>query len=102
MTLGPTTQGFDWNFFAKPTISDTGFPASPQVMINLATHVQGFSITLTSGAQVEYSFNGTTLHGDLVAAEGTKSVQFNNRTATKIFFRSAAGATVRVEAWATK
>jgi hypothetical protein len=104
MTLGPTTQGHDYNFFAKPTITDTSFPSSPQVMINLATHVQGFSIAVTDGYAIEYSFNGTTLHGDLVPAEGTSSVQFNNRPVSKIFFRAlgADPVTVRVEAWAVR
>lgn len=57
----------------------------------------------TTSNSVEYSFDGTTVHGDLVPTKPSASLEFKNRTVSLIWFRLKTGSTgpvtVRVEAW---
>jgi hypothetical protein len=95
---GPVTLGKDFNYFSKIAVTDTEFPEIPQVVI-LFRGPQRLTFILEIGATVEYSFNGTTLHGDMTDATPSEKLEFVTRSNKKIWFRSSGGATVRVEAW---
>lgn len=88
-----------WNFFEVVTVDDSDFPATPQVSFGFLS--QGI-IFLNRGANiVEYSFDGSTVHGDLDPSDESVILTFNNRVEDKVWFRYSGGtSTVRVEAWA--
>lgn len=89
--------GTDHNFFRKLSvdITDGYFPANCQILIPFTT--TGATFQLESGGPVEYSFNGLTLHGDMMDGYSSESLIFENRVLSKIWFRGAG--TIRVEAW---
>lgn len=110
-------QGTDFNFYNSTAVSWTQFGASdgyttvdgygPDLFIKFST--QGVMFTNeTTGQVVEYSFNGNTVHGvlDGAAASTTRSVTFNNRVVSLIWFRlrsgSAGPATITTTAWGTR
>ena len=98
-TAGPVTLGRDFNFFEKPVISVTDFPEEPQIVIRFKGP-QHLTFMLESGSAVEYSFNGTTVHGDMTTSTSSATLDFLTRSNKKIWFRVASGSsTVRVEAW---
>lgn len=95
----PITDGKDFNFFADVIVSNTTFADALPVVINIRGQ-QSFSLVVESGVRVEYSFNGTTVHGSLTPATATEAIQFDNRRVSKIWFQAASSSSVRVEAWA--
>jgi hypothetical protein len=111
--IGYTTLGRDFNFFESASITATGFGSGsddgyqPDMIITFPTYGLIFT-NETSGQVVEYSFNGSTVHGQLdgTATSTTRSVTFLNRVVSKIWFRLKSGsggpATVTVTAWATR
>lgn len=102
MPLGPITQGFDFNFFKKVTIINATFNSQADVVFNIK-YLSSFTLMdETSSTVVEYSFNGTTLHGEMDSSKDSKTLLFDNRRVTGIWFRmkSGASAVIRVEAWA--
>lgn len=99
--MTPKTQGKDYNFFTKTSITDTEFPNESQITIPFAGQF-GFSMVNESLDVIEYSFNGNTLHGDLTPNSSTQALIFDNRRISAIWFRTAGSdSLVRVEAWAT-
>lgn len=99
--MTPKTQGKDYNFFTKISITDVEFPNESQVTIPFAGQF-GFSMVNESSDVIEYSFNGNTLHGDLTPNSSTQALIFDNRRVSAIWFRTAGSdSLVRVEAWAT-
>ena len=101
--VSPITQGADFNFFQKVTVSGASFATNADVAINIKFQ-EGFTISNEGTSVIEYSFNGTTLHGDLDSAKDSKTVKFDHRRVTAIWFRLKSGSSsvVRVEAWSTK
>ena len=97
--MTPKTQGKDFNFFAKITVTDTTFPNESQVTIPFAGQF-GFSLVNEGSDVIEYSFNGNTLHGDLTPGTPTAGMIFDNRRISAIWFRSNSSSVIRVEAWA--
>lgn len=96
---GPITDGKDFNYFNKIVVTDTTFPTVPQAIIAFKGP-QHLTFMLESGAFLEYSFNGTTVHGDMTTATSSATLDFLTRTNKLIWFRVPSGsATVRVEAW---
>ena len=95
---GPIDYGRDLNYFKKLTVSDVDFPNTCQVVIPFMTYTITFD--LESGGPLEYSFNGLTLHGDMTAGESSESLVFENRVASKIWFRGTG--VVRIEAWSIR
>ncbi len=116
------TTGRDYNFFEKKSVSGTVFGSSNSdgysvtdgyncdSFITFPTagvifHTEGSSATTSI---IEYSFNGTTVHGELVPATATDAgrttLTFFNRKITAIWFRVKSGSTgpitVSIEAWA--
>lgn len=97
--MGPKTQGKDFNFFTKITVTDTSFPTDAQVVIPFAGQ-SGFSLVNEGATVIEYSFNGITLHGDLTPGTPTAAIIFDDRRIPAIWFRASSSSSVRVEAWA--
>lgn len=97
-----------WTQFGAPdgyTLAD-GY--GPDQIITFST--QGIMFTNeTNGSVVEYSFNGTTVHGVLDGTNtpivsATRSVMFNNRVVSLIWFRLKSGGagTITTTAWGTR
>ena len=94
-----------WSQFGAPdgyTLAD-GY--GPDLIITFPT--QGIMFTNESAQTVEYSFNGTTVHGVLNGNTNstTRSVIFNNRVVSLIWFRMKSGSTasdITVTAWGTR
>jgi len=111
--IGYTTYGRDWNFFQRLNVSATSFGGGsidgyqPDMIITFTTQGVIFlnENATASGKIVEYSFNGTTVHGELDVSTGslTKMLTFNNRVISKIWFRVKSGSSgpipISVQAW---
>lgn len=107
--IGYTTLTHDHNFFEKEDVNWTVFGANavdgyqPDMIVRFTT-VGVIFINEGSGT-VEYSFNGTTVHGELTggATSPNRSLTFANRVISKIWFRVKSGSsgpiTVSVQAW---
>lgn len=108
--IGYKTQGYDFNFFKKVAVSATTFGGGsvdgyqPDMIITFSTAGVIFNTEGTSTNTVEYSFNGTTVHGELVPGTNRATLTFLGRTISMIWFRVKTGSsgpiTVSVEAWA--
>lgn len=108
--IGFITHGRDFNFFQSTSITATVFGAStvdgyqPDMVITFPSYGLIFT-NETSGQVVEYSFNGTTVHGQLdgTTTSTTRIMTFLNRQISCIWFRlksgSAGPATITVTAW---
>lgn len=101
MPAGPIVNGKDFNFFLRVTVGAASFPTEAQVVFNFRGQ-QGFTLMNEGSSVIEYSFNGTTLHGDMDSSKDSKTLKFDNRRVNKIWFRLKSGSSseVRVEAWA--
>ena len=87
-----------FNFFEVVTVDGYDFPAEPQVRFNFIA--QGISLLNRGTKILEYSFDGTTLHGDLNSTDASAGLTFDGRQESVIFFRGSDGyGDVRVEAW---
>lgn len=87
-----------WNYFKVITVDGYDFPTDPQV--NFGFLSQGFSFLNRGNRTLEYSFDGTTLHGDLNPGDSSIGLAFDNRVESKIWFRGDDGyGAIRVEAW---
>lgn len=100
MTIGPITAGKDFYFFYYNTVPDTTFPTSPQIVINFRG-MQNVILSIEGSAsnKINYSFNGTTIHGNLIVGQSSQIINLPNHPAKKIWLSSASGATIRCEAW---
>ena len=112
--IGYKTAGVDFDFYQKLTVSATTFGGGsvdgyqPDMVIRFPTQGVVFNIQGVGGSNViEYSFNGTTVHGELsqVSANNRFFLTYPNRQMSMIWFRVQSGsssATVTVEAWADR
>lgn len=90
--------GRDFNFYTKLSITSSTFGANCDITITFPTYTIKFD--LESTGVVQYSFNGNTVHGEMDSTQASKSLLFENRVASKIWFKLVSGTgTVRVEAW---
>jgi len=106
--IGFVTNGKDHNYFKKYSVTETVFGAAsvdgyqPCLMIPFPT--QSVMFLNEGSGVVEFSFNGTTVHGELDSTKVTAGLTFDNRIVTKIWFRVKAGSTgpivVSANAWA--
>jgi hypothetical protein len=95
----------DYNFFKKLEISATDFQDDQDAFITFAN----YGLILTNedpGTEVvEYSFNGETVHGELIPGNNspTRQMVFLNRQISRIWFRVKDGSMgpiiVRIDAW---
>lgn len=110
--IGYKTQGRDFNFFKKVAVSATTFGGGsadgyqPDMVITFPTAGLIFNTEGSSTNTVEYSFNGQTVHGELVPGTNRATLTFNNRVESLIWFRVKSGSsgpiTISVEAWGTR
>ena len=90
------------NFFHKFHVSTTDFDDHT---VAWDFNSQGFSIMVESVNDtdvVQYSFDGSTVHGDLTPGFSSQSLVFDERRANRIWFRletEGDPVLVRVEAW---
>lgn len=106
--IGKKTHGRDFNFYQKIDVISTNFGSEsvdglqPDMIITFPTQTVMFLNEETSGV-VEYSFNGNTVHGELDPTLPSKSLTFDNRVISLIWFRVKSGSsgpiTIRVDAW---
>jgi hypothetical protein len=109
-SIGYKTRGPDFNFFEKTDVSATTFGGDsvdgyqPDMIIPFSTQSVIF-INEGSGV-VEYSLNGTTIHGELDSSGANSGFIFDNRVVSLIWFRVKTGSigpiTVSVQAWAVR
>lgn len=94
------TNGRDFNFFKKITVSSSTFSNTCDAIITFTTQSVSFLIVSGTGT-IEYSFNGNTTHGDMDSSASSKGLVFDNRVVSKIWFKLTSGGpvTVRIEAW---
>jgi len=87
-----------WNYFDVVTVDGYDFPVVPQA--NFSFLSTAISFLNRSSYVIEYSFDGTTLHGDLNPSDSSSGVMCDNRVESKVWFRAVDGyGDVRVEAW---
>lgn len=106
------TLGRDFNYYNSMTVTWSQFGApdgytttdgyGPDLIITFPT--QGIMFTNeTTSTVVEYSFNGSTVHGvlDGTAGSTTKVVKFDNRQVSLIWFRIKSGSSpvITTTAW---
>lgn len=106
--IGKKTQGKDFNYFQKFTVVATDFGSEsidgyqPDAIITFSTQAIMMLNEETAGV-VEYSFNGTTVHGELDGAGSTKGLAFDNRVVSTIWLRIKSGSSapivVSIHAW---
>jgi hypothetical protein len=92
-----------YNFFDRVSVSTTNFDNHVVYWTFNSTGIVLVNETETSGRIVEYSFNGTDVHGDLDPDLATSGLAFDNRRETRIWFRlktAGGAASVRIETWA--
>lgn len=103
--VGYKTQGVDFNYFQQFTITNTTFGGQsidgyqPSDIIRFPTYSVIF--INTGSTPVNYSFNGTTLHG-IIGASGTPTgfLEFNNRVISLMWFSVSSGSgSIQVHAW---
>ena len=102
--MGKITNGFDWNFFDKISVSSSTFNNTADVFIPFTT--QGVMLLNLGTGVVEVSLNGNTVHMELNSANASAGLTFDNRVIGKIWFRIQTGSSgpivVSVNAWATR
>ena len=93
----------DSNFFGKYAITSTAFSTASNASWNFMS--VGIALMVESDDSsnvVQYSFDGSTVHGDMTPLMPSEAIIFDNRVNSKIWFRRATAGTavtVRVEAW---
>lgn len=94
----------DRNFFTKVNVSSTSFQAAGQKISWDFTSI-GIAImneSKTDSDIIEYSFDGTNVHGDMTPGLPSAGIIFDNRCENTIWFRlkqEGIPITVRVETW---
>lgn len=103
---GKIVLGRDFNYYTKVDVTVGSFQATCDAIITFPTQTVMLLNEDTGSDIVEYSFNGNTLHGELNPSLITKSMTFDNRVISKIWFRVKSGSTgpitVRIDAWGTR
>jgi len=99
--VGPITYGKDDSFFDQLTFANTTFKQKADVVVNVK-YVDSFYMINTGDEVIQYSFNGTDVHGDMTPGKGSEALSFSNRRVDHIWFRSPSGnsASVSVGGWA--
>ncbi|HEY5268629.1 MAG TPA: hypothetical protein VII94_05930 [Candidatus Saccharimonadales bacterium] len=120
--IGPIKYGFSHNYFNKVAVNWTTFGGGstdgyqPDMIINLPeptstvifTNLTATSSTdgYASGTVIEYSFDGTTVHGELGSNTNNFSLTFQDRVISLIWFRVQSGSSgtlnVSVQAWGVR
>jgi hypothetical protein len=93
--LGPRTLGRDRFFFERKEITSTTFNESADFALTLISKNSVLLINEGPGI-IEYSFNGTTVHGELNSSIGTNAVSVNDPSIVKIWFKIKYGISASV------
>lgn len=101
--------GASHNYFKKISVTNTGFGSvsdgyKPDVFIPFSTATISFlNEGTTTSHVIEYSFDGFNVHGEINPTLPNRYSVFQNRVASKIWFRIKTGSSgpvsVAVEAW---
>lgn len=88
-----------FNLFQTIDVTGTNFSTLESIGFNFIP--KGLSLINRGFRIIEYSFDGTNVHGDLNPADSSFSITFKNRSESRIWFRVPTGiaTSVRVEVW---
>jgi hypothetical protein len=90
----------DPNFYGRFSVSQTAFTERTTV---IPFSTQGVMFLNEGTGVVQYSFNGSTVHGELDSTKASIGKVFDNRVISEIWFCVKSGSTgpitVSVEAW---
>ena len=87
-----------WNYFNLVTVDGYAFSTYPQINFHFIPN--SFTFLNRGHKTIQYSFDGSTLHGDLNPNDDSSFLKFSNRQEDKVWFRGLDGyGTIRVEAW---
>lgn len=93
--IGPNTKGRDFNHFERFTVSSDSFTSGgPDVFIKSQFEI--LSLINEGPDNVEFSYNGNTVHGDLEYGGFTASLNLYDQSANKLWFRLKDGGTSAV------
>ncbi len=105
-----TGSGVDFNFFEKVSVSATTFGGGsvsgqqPDMRIPFTSY--SLMMINEGTGVIEYSFNGTTVHGELDSTKASAALSFDNRVACYIWFRVKSGSSgpivCSVHAWSIR
>lgn len=90
------------NYFNKIVISSASFaPINPDVILGPFPIAQ-LTFQNEGPGVIEYSFDGTLVHGDSDPAKASANLTFPNRQVCTVWFRLKSGGatTIRIEAYA--
>lgn len=97
------TNGYNYNFFQKVTVTSDEFSELADVVFNFK-YQNSFTLSNEGSTAVEYSFNGNDVAGDMTPGKASEALSFDNRKVSKIWFRlvtPGGSNVVRVEAWSS-
>jgi len=87
-----------YNYFSVLDVDGYAFPTEPQASFDFNS--QGFMFLNRGSHAIQYSFDGSTVHGDLNPLDASRGLTFDGRCECKAWFKGVDGyGTVRVEAW---
>lgn len=103
-----------YNFFTRLAVNWTQFGAldgytttdgyGPDIIIPFSS--QSVSFLNEGTGTIEYSFDGTNVHGDLISGTACAGLTFDNRVISLVWFRVKSGSTgpinLRIEAWGVR
>ena len=92
-----------FNFFERVSVSTVDFEDHVSSFGFISSGISLINTSSLAGDVVEYSFDGSTLHGDLSPTFPNAALAFDNRFESRIWFRlkvAGPSAIIRVEAWA--
>lgn len=88
-----------YHYFSKPTVTNTSFAGSTYYYFGFVS--SGMKLYLESGGPVQYSFDGTSIDGDMITGQASATLNFDNLFTSGIYLMVTSGsAVVRIEAWA--
>ena len=97
----PIAYGRNFNYYNKYTVTNGTFNTNADIIITFQTYTVTFD--LESTGVVQYSFNGNYIAGEMDSSWASKTLVFQNRALSKIWFKLISGSgIVRVEAWSTQ
>ena len=99
---GPVTSGVDFNYWQRlDSITQTSFNTAADAIFAFKGGTRDIILTVEGSTTVLYSFNGSTVHGELIPSSDRSQLIFHRRPVTKIWFKVATGTgAVTIEAWA--
>lgn len=99
MGIPKNTTGYRYNQFELITVADTTFPDESQFSLYIP-YQRGLLLINYGPGDVEYSFDGLHVHGDMRPGTPSEKLDFPLvRAFSGIWFQSAGSPVIRVEAW---